>query len=599
MRTSAEFRPPGIYPTFVRPIIPDLTVADTRVTGFVGLSEKGPINEPVRIANWDEFSETFGYSDEFYLSDSVHAFFRNGGTACWIVRVAHMPERGEPAGIDHAVCAEHIQVDDWSKPSLKIRALNEGRWGNSIWFKCVHATGATAILTRDLDIGHGEAHVNSTRGFEVGALVRIFDKENSDCVVLSEVSDKLIKWTTSTPVNRRHRAAAPTHLEVLEFELHAALKDRREVFKQLQMSPTSRNYAPRVIASRSRLIRAEDLFTKSPVPRNLPEPLPMTRLAGGRDGTEKLSTEDFVGIDHGPDGRAGLLALAAIEEVALLAVPDAMVFYERDKGPGGEMRVQRIQDQMMIICENQKDRFAILDIPQSKDVEWVQRWRRRVDSSYVAFYWPWLQYEEPSGKVRPIPASGPMAGVYNLRDTEGGVHFAPANVPIIGVTDLALRVTEDHLGILNADAVNTFRVQRGVRPWGARSASSNPSWRYLNIRRIFIMLRRSLESGFAWITFEPNDQKTWDRIRGAVENFLTARFQEGMLAGGKAEDAFFVRCDAETNPLDNIDKGILTCDIGVAPVSPTEFIMIEMVQQMGGGDAATANDSTQPGGGQL
>jgi len=591
MRTAADFRPPGIYPTFAQPVLPDLTVADTRVTGFVGLTEKGPMHEPTRIANWDEFVETFGYTDEHYLSDSVHAFFRNGGTACWVVRVAHMPEKGEALGVDHAVCAEHVQIDDWSKPSLRVHALNEGRWGNNIWFKCVHTTGAKALLTRDLDIGSGEAHVNSTRGFEVGALVRIFDRENSDCVVLTEVGDKIIKWGVETPVNRRHRAAAPTHLEVLEFELHAALKDRREVFKGLQMHPTSRQYAPRVIGSRSRLIRVADLGTKSPVPHNLPEPLLMTRLGGGRDGVEAITTEDFIGIDHGPAERSGLLALAAIDEVALLAVPDAMIFYERDKGPAGEMRVQRIQDQLIITCENLKDRFAILDIPQSKDVEWVQRWRRRVDSSYCAFYWPWLEYDEPNGKNRAIPASGPMSGIYARRDTEGGVHFAPANVAIAGVTDLSLRVTEDHLGILNNDAVNTFRVQRGVRPWGARTASSDPDWRYLNVRRLFIMLRRSLEAGFAWITFEPNDQKTWDLIQRTVSAFLTSLHQQGMLVGGNAEEAFYVRCDAETNPPENIDNGLLTCDIGVAPVSPTEFIMIEMVQQMGGPDAGESGET--------
>src|SRR6185295_8360893 len=99
-----------------------------------------------------------------------------------------------------------------------------------------------ALLTRDLDIGQGEAHVNSTRGFEVGALVRIYDRENSDFVVISEVKDKLVKWGIETPVNRRHRAAAPTYLEVMTFEIHVALKDRREVFKGLQMHPTSRNY---------------------------------------------------------------------------------------------------------------------------------------------------------------------------------------------------------------------------------------------------------------------------------------------------------------------------------------------------------------------
>src|SRR5262245_54938919 len=141
MRPTAEFRPPGIYPTFTQPALPNLAVADTRVVGFVGLTQKGPVNWPTRLANWDEFVETFGYTDEHYLSDSVYAFFRNGGTACWVVRVAHMPATGEAAGDDHAACAEYIQPDDWNKPSLRIRALNEGRWGNNIWVKCNHTTG--------------------------------------------------------------------------------------------------------------------------------------------------------------------------------------------------------------------------------------------------------------------------------------------------------------------------------------------------------------------------------------------------------------------------------------------------------------------------
>ena len=98
----------------------------------------------------------------------------------------------------------HIQVDDWNKPSLKIRAFNEGVWGNNIWVKCEHAQGATTLLTRDLDVGAGEAHVKSTRGFEVGSLVRIYDRENSDYVVLTEIGDRLIKWA------RRRRSTGAT-----------------------------------------------------------------------------------------------------------------------------------------------------------------------------------------------------------------------------------------------------------------------------------------------------------------------------------------------------------------------------------------------------
>jgi phage tail sheath protein FI len=178
-----------------------------------------------------------------------------------------------------------------------------------------------------------------------------------------------------------------------------------------------------------------------------------------------------------------------------------------------------------------------------------------------------------------------MAGVYVQRDTTDGVHMSPANVVLEGVSDLSLRVTEDHLGMLNADSVNSFRVQRGVRPWGARTASSDPSWRYVPVRRLFVMLRRTLEKGFAWATFESNNHYTWDAIDGQARRFLAGLWERGMLVGGKAEDAFFVQCDAETNPPENVDGGLLTCNIAVAPVSPAEFIMVSLVQRMAGSDA--------------
>jgi len=558
-----------------------MSIANTRIAGFVGTTQKGPMNEPTRLTTWDEFLEIFGYSSESYTSESVHGFFRNGGTDCWVVRVAHNAPHGEDPQMEHASCAEHVQADDWSKPSLKIRALNEGTWGNLIWFRCVHTPGAQALLTRDLDIGSGEAHVNVTRGFEVGSLVRIYDRENSDFIVITEIEDKLIKWSTSTPVNRRHRAAAPTYIEVLTFEIHVAMKDRREVFKGLQMHPSSRNYAPRVVSQRSRLVRLEDLETKSPVPHNLPEALPMTRLSGGRDGMEALTPEDFTGHDLGPGQRTGLAALAANEEIALLLAPDAMKFYDREPGPAGELKAQRLQDMMISVCENQKDRFTILDIPQSKDIEWVRRWRRRTDSSFCAYYWPWLRAVGIDDKLKVMPPSGYLAGLYARQDLNG-VHHAPANLEIEGAEDVSLRVTEDHIGILNAEAVNTFRLQRGIRPWGARTASSDPQWRYISVRRLFIMLRRSLEAGFAWITFEPNDHRTWAMVRDRTTAFLSDLHTRGMLVGGNPEQAFFVKCDAETNPPEQVDSGMLICDIGVAPVSPAEFIMISLTQTMSG-----------------
>lgn len=584
MRPSAELRPPGVYPATAEVHKSAIATADTRIVGFVGLTRKGPVDQPQRIANWDEFVETYGYASEHYLSDTVDGFFRNGGTNCYIVRVAHVPRDGSIPLMEHAASADRTIKDDWNKPSLRVAALNQGNWGNDIWIKCAHATGARTLLTLDLEVGAGEAHVSNTRGFEVGALVRIYDRENEDFVVITEVAEKVLRWSAETPVNRRHRAAAPTHLEVLSFEIHVALRERREVFKGLQMHSLSRNYAPRVIESRSRLIRLQDLGSRSPVPHNIPRPeTNMARLAGGRDGIDHITPEDFIGIDHGPGERSGLMALAAEDEVALLACPDAMKFLDFNPGPAGELRAQRVQDAMVDLCENLKDRFAILDCPQSLDVEYVKRWRRRTDSSYAAYYWPWLQMSTSSGTTRELPPSGIMAGIYAQRDTEGGVHYAPANVPVAGATDLALRITEDHLGALNVDGINSFRVSRGVRPWGARTASSDPDWRYINVRRLFIMLRRSIEQSMSWVTFEPNEPRTWDTVQTLVSHFLEKLFEQGMFAGGNAGEAFYVKCDDETNPPDDVDKGILVCQIGVAPVYPSEFIMIHITQDTGVG----------------
>jgi len=269
MRPSAELRPPGVYPAMAEPVISPLQIADTKTAGFIGIAQKGPIDEPRRITSWDEFAELYGYTSESYLSDSIEAYFRNGGQACFVVRVAHVPRDDSHPGMEHAAAAIRVVKDDWNKPTLRISALNEGRWGNNIWVSFEHSTGATALLTQDLEIGVGEALVSSTRGFKVGQLVRLYDRENSDYVILTDIGERVLRWGPETPVNRLHRAASPTYLEVLSFELHVALKDRREVFKGLQMHPSSRQYAPRVIAAESRLVKLDDLKANSPPGRLL------------------------------------------------------------------------------------------------------------------------------------------------------------------------------------------------------------------------------------------------------------------------------------------------------------------------------------------
>ncbi len=580
MRPSTYLKPPGVHPSWSETPSRALVEADTRVAGFVGVTERGPVHTARRISSWEEFLATYGYEEKHYLSASVEGFFRNGGRECFVVRAVHAPAAGQPVTEHHAARAERVIADGWNKPRLRVGAASEGVWGNEVWVSFRHATGPEALLTQDLELGEVEAQVSSTRGFEVGALVRLYDRDSSDYVVLTEVGDRVIRWSVETPISRRHRAASPTRIEILEVEVHVALRERREVFKHLQLSPRSPRYAPRVVAQQSTLVSLEDLGTSSPAPHSQVAAELPAQLSGGRDGTAQLTPDDLVGEDRGPGHRSGLMALAAEDEVGILACPEAMVFLERHPGPEGELEAQRVQDVMVDLCENLRDRVAILDGPPTHQIDRVLRWRRRTESSYAAYYWPWLGMPSRGESLRRLPPAGIMAGVYARCDTEVGVHQAPANVPVLGAVDLGVRVTEDDLGVLNQEGINAFRIIRGIRPWGARTASSDPDWRYINVRRLFVMLRRSLEAGMAWATFEPNNSRTWAAISDTTRDFLAGLHQRGMFAAATPEEAYFVKCDEETNPPEDVKSGLLTCWVGVAPAAPAEFITVSVVKRV-------------------
>lgn len=580
MRFVRELRPPGIYPAQEEQQTKPLGVADTRIAGFVGIAAKGPMNQPRLIGGWNEFVEVYGQLADSYLAKSVEGFFLNGGRRCYIVRIAHLPRAGEAVNHQHASCAAHVFADGWDKPTLRVRAVNEGRWGNSIWVRVATSTAAKTLMTLDLDIGAGEARVQSVRGFERGALVRIFDRENSDYLIVTEVGDRTIRWSAATPVLKRYRAAGPTYLEVHELEVHATLRDKREVFRNLQLSSLSRRNISRVVNEESSLIVVEDLASKAPLPHNLPVSGAPVRLGGGQDGVEVLTVEDFVGADRGPGDRSGLMALAQVEAVSMMAVPDAMLAYKRNPGPAADRDVQRIQDAVIDVCENLRDRIAVLDAPPTRDLEEIRRWRRRLYSSYAALYYPWIASE---GNGTMVPPSGHMSGIYARCDERVGVYKAPANEVVQGVTGVSINMSEDHLGILNAEGINSIRSfpGRGVRVWGARTTADEFQWRYINVRRLFIMLKRALEEGTQWAAFEPNDPATWSRLQREVSLFLTGLWERGYFAGASPEESFFVRCDGSTTTNDLRDQGQMVAEIGIAPALPAEFMIFSLVQKMG------------------
>jgi hypothetical protein len=337
--------------------------------------------------------------------------------------------------------------------------------------------------------------------------------------------------------------------------------------------------------NRSRLIRVE----LDPAVSQLEQlPFETTTLAGGElvhvDVTQaRLSPEDYLGDSA---DRTGFAGLEAIPEITMIAVPDAMAAYQ--KGVIDLEGLKAIQLGMIAHCELMGNRMAVLDAPPSMNAQQIKDWRNDqagYDSKFAALYYPWLKVFDPSsGENRFVPPSGHVAGIWGRNDDTRGVHKAPANEVVRGALDLEVNITKGEHDLLNPDGVNCIRSfpGQGIRIWGARTLSSDPEWRYVNVRRLFNYLEDSILSGTQWAVFEPNDNALWAKLRRSISAFLVMEWRKGALFGLTPAEAFYVKCDSETNPAEAIDLGQVTCQIGVAPVKPAEFVVFQLSQFSGG-----------------
>jgi uncharacterized protein len=297
----------------------------------------------------------------------------------------------------------------------------------------------------------------------------------------------------------------------------------------------------------------------------------------------RLSSDDYVGDVA---QRSGVNGLEAIDEITMLCVPDLMSAYQQ--GAIDLETVQSVQLAMIGHCEIMGDRIAILDSPPGLNAQQVKEWRvdkAGYDSKYAALYWPWIRTLDPSSGANVfVPPSGHLAGIWGRNDDTRGVHKAPANEVVRGAVSLQTRITKNEHDLLNPVGINCIRAfpAQGIRVWGARTLSSDPAWRYLNIRRLFNYLEESILGGTNWVVFEPNDQALWAKLRRTIASFLVNEWRKGALFGLTPDDAFYVKCDDETNPTEGIDAGQVVCEIGVAPVKPAEFVIFRLAQYSGG-----------------
>jgi phage tail sheath protein FI len=347
-----------------------------------------------------------------------------------------------------------------------------------------------------------------------------------------------------------------------------------ETFRNLRLTGEAPGSVVGTLAGRSRLVRATTLDGIDIDPHNFPVPESGTWLTladDGSDAFEGLDVGDFVGTDGGSGKRTGIVALEDIDEIAVCAVPGVWA--------------GTVESALVTHCEQLKDRFAILDPQDDLDIEGIQAFREPFDTKYAALYYPWLVVNDPStGQFVEVPPSGHIAGIYARTDTERGVHKAPANAVIRGIRladGIAQDVTKRHQDLLNPRGINALRFFPGLgqRVWGARTLSSDTSWKYINVRRLFLFLEESIDEGTQWVVFEPNDEPLWALVRQTVSNFLTTVWRTGALAGTTADEAFFVHCDRSTMTDDDIANGRLICVIGVAPVFPAEFVIFRIQQK--------------------
>lgn len=563
----AEYLSPGVYVEEYDSSPRSIEGVGTSTAGFVGLAEKGPsIGAPTLVTSFKNFTKQFGgFLSEFthgeyrYLANSVEQFFINGGTRCFVSRVV-------PADAKAAKKTAGI---------LTAEAANEGKWGNRIQI----SFNTVAKKKMQLVSEAGEGYIaKTTEGFREGDLVVVNGEYNK----IKSIFDNAIVFEQPFTGKVVDDALIPkTVVYLVTVDVNIRYNDDAENYSELSFNIAAPNYIGTKL-SNSEIVKvtvAPMTEIGNPVEAILGEGQTsgMITLDGGSDGTmSKVNAATFIGEDGGPGKRTGIQSFVENELVSMIAVPG--------------VTIPEVVIALIGHCENLKNRVAVLDMPKDlyKTNDLIE-YRNMIDSSYAAIYHPWIQvFDRASGKPDFVPPSGAVLGVYSRTDITRGVHKAPANETIF-CTGLKTNYTKAEQDILNPEGINLIRSfpGQGIRIWGAKTASSNSAFKYINVRRLFIYVEESIKANTNWVVFEPNDATLWQRVSMTISSFLDSMWRNGMLAGSSASEAYFVEIGPSTMSRDDIMNGRLICNIGIAPSRPAEFVIFRVTQHTAeaGGEA--------------
>lgn len=623
-------------------------VLRTDVAGLVGLTERGPLDTPVRVESMRQFHAHFGgFIEGGYAAWAARGFFENGGRRLWVVRAAHRHFGGE-APPNTARAARATVQDIAGRPVLSLSASSAGSWGNQLVLRW--STSGTVVTSSAATADPRASVVASVAGFAAAELVRIEQDANVLYRVVAKVDAHARTLHWSRPLSG---IDATRRLRLVRIAYGLVVSERGEVVAShadLHPSPQHSRWFGAVL-------RAPMLPSALPgdaeVPRPPPPvvahglvddptlpvlPLDLTPgdawpLAGGSDGLAHLVADDFIGEDAAPGDSdfvrtrktRGVRALMLVDEIALLALPDILIQpaplpqqlppappkldlcrgcpppapprARRQPGDPGEVPgpfadddVARVQAALVALCERAGDRFALLGVPlplalPERTRDDVIAWRERFDARCAALYAPWLRVADPreAGAVRLVPGCGHVLGAIAATDLAEGVQRAPAIRRLSDVVGVSRAVDETTWALWNESHVNALRVEKssGAAVCGARTTSHDPAYRFINVVRLILTIRKACDTALAWTVFEPHDSGLRSQVEATLLSILRLFHAQGAFAGDSEATSFYARCDETLNPQDGIDAGRLIAEIGIAPAAPAEFIVLRIGRQAG------------------
>lgn len=574
----AEYLSPGVYVEEFDSGAKPMEGVSTSTAGFIGLAERGPVEgTPQLVTNFADFKRKYGgylseneFGEYRFLAYGVEQFFINGGSRCFIVRVA--PE-------DAAVATGFAPSKD--APVLTFTAKNPGIWGNSLRVRVTPDSKNKTPILEVISAPEGKKYrCKNGSGFQPGDIVAYRDMEQ-DTTTYNRVvksQNNILEFAEELGDEAVDTELLPQRfIQSCEFTLEVSYEDQVEVYEYASLNPNSASFITKKTA-KSDLILVE----AGAIPEDIKPPfdivtgggaeeLLVSMLEGSNGSVAQISSADFMGRDNGAGKRTGIQAFLDNDMVSIMAVPGVVD--------------PNVQLTLVAHCENLASRFAVLDMPRdAKKIDDIVAHRELFDTNYAALYHPWLQVFDPLDKKNmAVPPSGSMLGIYARSDNTRGVHKAPANEVVRACVGLDCDFNKGEQDILNPKGVNLIRSfpGMGIRVWGARTATSDGSWKYINVRRLFIFIEESIKANTNWAVFEPNDETLWVRVKRTIDVFLTGLWRNGSLAGTSTDEAFFVNVGRDTMTQDDIDNGRLICVIGVAPVKPAEFVIFRISQKTG------------------